>query len=129
MRHTRQRDTAFEVAVRSGLHQRGLRFRVDRSPTPLSKSRADIVFGSARIAVYLDGCYWHQCPLHGTTPKRNRDWWSAKLTANRERDAAAVSVLEGAGWVALRFWEHEDVAEVVAAIREAVLARKGPNRA
>jgi DNA mismatch endonuclease (patch repair protein) len=74
-----------ELAMRSELHRLGLRFFVDR-PLESMRRRADIVFPNDRLAIYVDGCYWHSCPIHGTTPKENRDWWIAKFAAIRARD-------------------------------------------
>lgn len=118
MRRTRGRDTAPERALRSALHRRGLRFRVDARVMPEERRRADIVFTRARVAVFVDGCFWHGCPEHGTWPKANAGFWRAKIETNRARDADTDSRLGRAGWVVLRFWEHEDpeaAAEEVAA--------------
>jgi DNA mismatch endonuclease, patch repair protein len=103
-----RRDTKPELALRSELHRRGLRFRVDRAPVPGLRSRADIVFGPARVAVYVDGCFWHSCPEHGTRPKANADWWERKLDRNQERDRETDRVLREHGWEVVRVWEHED---------------------
>jgi DNA mismatch endonuclease (patch repair protein) len=80
------------------------------------RRRVDIVFPRRRIAVFVDGCFWHSCPIHRTVPKTNRDWWVAKLAANEARDRASDAQLQQAGWTVLRFWEHQDsvaVADVV----------------
>lgn len=119
-----RRDTKPELAVRRAVHARGLRYRVDRSPVAGVRSRADLVFGPTRVAVYVDGCYWHGCPIHATIPKSNREWWEQKLAANAARDKRATEALEDAGWLVLRFWEHEDPEEVAAAIETAVLDRR-----
>lgn len=115
-----QRDTVPELAIRSELHRRGFRFRVDRTPIPGLRSRADIVFGPARVAVYVDGCFWHSCPEHGTRPKANAEWWGRKLSRNQERDRETDRLLREHGWRVVRVWEHEDPVEaadkVVAAI-------------
>lgn len=103
-----RRDTAPELAIRSELHRRGLRFRVDRAPLPGIRSRADIVFGPARVAVYVDGCFWHSCPEHGTRPKANAEWWEQKLRRNQERDAETDRALRENEWEVVRVWEHED---------------------
>ncbi|MGU3645173.1 very short patch repair endonuclease [Microbacterium sp. C23T] len=103
----KRRDTSTELAVRRELHARGLRYRVDFAPVPGLRRRADIVFTRARIAVFIDGCFWHGCPLHGTAPKRNVEYWGPKLTANIERDRDTNRRLEAAGWRVMRFWEHE----------------------
>jgi DNA mismatch endonuclease (patch repair protein) len=122
-----RRDTLPELALRSELHRRGLRFRVDRAPLPGFRSRADIVFGPARVAVYVDGCFWHSCPEHGTRPKANAEWWEQKLRRNRERDAETDRVLREQGWEVMRIWEHEDPVEaadrVVAAVRARISER------
>jgi len=118
----RSRDTQPELLVRRALHARGLRFRVDLRPEATLRTRADIVFTRRRIAVYIDGCFWHGCPLHGTNPKANADYWTPKLARNVERDREATVALEALGWVVLRFWSHEPVDEVVARIAARVTA-------
>lgn len=86
--------------------------------------RADVVFGSARIAVFVDGCFWHSCPLHGSQPSANCEWWAAKLEANRARDADTDQRLAEAGWAVLRVWEHEDPVEAAGRIVAAVRVRR-----
>ncbi|MFB2556782.1 very short patch repair endonuclease [Herbiconiux liangxiaofengii] len=113
MRGNRRRDTSLELLVRRALHAKGFRYRVDYAPLKELRSRADIVFTRAGVAVYLDGCFWHGCPIHGTTPVANADYWIPKLERNKERDAYATRILAEGGWTVLRFWEHEDPAEVV----------------
>ncbi|MEJ5946566.1 very short patch repair endonuclease [Pseudokineococcus basanitobsidens] len=108
MQSQKARDTAPELAVRRLLHADGLRYRVDRAPLPGLRRRADVIFGPARVAVYIDGCFWHGCPEHGTRPRTNSDWWLRKLDANRARDADTDRRLTEAGWAVLRAWEHED---------------------
>ncbi len=126
MRANRGRDTSLELRVRGELHRRGLRYRVDLAPLAGLRSRADIVFTRRRIAVYLDGCFWHGCPTHGVTPKAHAEFWTQKLARNKQRDAETSRVLTEAGWAVLRFWEHEDTAAVVAAIESAVRQRDVP---
>lgn len=105
----RRRDTKPEVRLRSELHRRGLRFRNDfLVRTPDAKSRVDICFTRARLAVFVDGCFWHRCPDHETLPKRNTDYWVPKLAANVERDRRVDRALRAAGWFVVRIWEHED---------------------
>jgi DNA (cytosine-5)-methyltransferase 1 len=116
MQTAKRRDTKPEIALRSELHRLGLRFVVDR-PVDGTRRRADIVFVNDRVAVYVDGCYWHSCPDHGTTPKQNTDWWVAKLAANRARDEDTVAKLRAAGWTVLRFWEHDDPAAAADQVR------------
>jgi len=88
------------------------------------RSRADIVFGPARVAVFVDGCFWHGCPEHGTGPKNNAQWWAAKLAANRERDLRVNAELEAAGWMVFRVWEHESPVEAADRIEAIVWSRR-----
>jgi DNA mismatch endonuclease (patch repair protein) len=119
MKSQRQRDTAAEIALRSLLHRRGLRFRVHYA-LPNLRRRADIAFPRQRIAVFVDGCFWHGCPEHGTWPKQNADWWREKIEANRRRDADTDARLGDQGWKVVRIWEHEAAEVAVVAIREVV---------
>jgi DNA mismatch endonuclease (patch repair protein) len=121
MAANRRRDTGPERAVRSLLHRTGLRYRVD---FPLivdgRRIRPDIAFTRARVAVFIDGCFWHCCPEHGSQPATNTRYWSPKLQDTVERDARHTETLSNAGWTVLRFWEHEQPEAVAAAIRGAV---------
>lgn len=129
MRNTRRRDTPAELALRSALHRRGLRFFVDRPPLPGTHRRADLVFPRARVAVYVDGCFWHGCPIHGTSPKANADWWRDKIARNQERDRDTDRQLAEAGWRAVRIWEHEDIEQAARLVADAVTADlKTPSR-
>jgi len=119
-----RRDTLPELAIRSELHRRGLRFRVDRPPVPGVRSRADVVFGPARVAVYIDGCFWHSCPEHGTRPKANAEWWEQKLRRNRERDAETDRILREHGWEVVRIWEHEDPSEAAERLEDILRMRQ-----
>lgn len=110
-------DTKPERALRSALHARGLRFFKNRRPEPKIACRADIVFPSARLAVFVDGCFWHRCPLHGVSPRANSDYWRAKLDRNVARDRRNDRALQAAGWKVIRVWEHESpsaAAELIA---------------
>ncbi len=117
-----RRDTKPELALRSELHRRGLRFRKDfRLDLGPVKPRPDIVFTRAKVAVFVDGCFWHSCPEHrGKTPKTNADYWAPKLAQNVERDRKYDGALRDAGWTVVRVWEHVSVPEaadlVVAAL-------------
>jgi DNA mismatch endonuclease (patch repair protein) len=123
MRRTRGRDTAAELALRRVLHRRGLRFFVDRAPlSEHPRRRADLVFPRARVAVFVDGCFWHGCPEHASWPKKNAEWWREKIETNRWRDATTDRALRSAGWTVIRVWEHEG-AEVAAARVAEVIAR------
>ena len=124
MQAQRTRDTGPEIAVRRLLHAAGLRYRVDRPPLPGLRRRADLVFGPARVAVYVDGCFWHGCPDHGHTPRSNRDYWDPKLAANRARDRETDARLAAAGWAVVRAWEHEDPALVAARVQATVAAHQ-----
>jgi DNA mismatch endonuclease (patch repair protein) len=120
MRANKKRDTSPELKVRSALHRRGFRFRVNSAiRAGAVKTRGDIVFAPIRLAVFVDGCFWHGCRIHGTDPQRNRAYWSAKLQRNRQRDGLVNSSLRQAGWIVLRYWEHSDpenVADEIAAV-------------
>lgn len=107
MRANRSRDTGPELALRRLLHERGLRYRVD-APLPMNRRRrSDILFSRARIAVFVDGCFRHGCPDHSVPLSANRAFWEEKITRNRQRDSETNRLLQDAGWMVLRFWEHE----------------------
>jgi DNA mismatch endonuclease (patch repair protein) len=125
----RSRDTRPEMRVRRELHARGMRYRVAARPVPKLRSTADIVFRPVRVAVFIDGCFWHSCPDHGTRPTANGAYWSNKLQRNRERDAQTDELLSEAGWLVIRVWEHENApaaaSRIVSVVRDrrAALAR------
>ncbi len=116
---TKQRDTKPELALRSALHGMGLRFAVDQKING-NRGRPDVLFPTERVAVYIDGCFWHGCPEHGTIPKQNRQWWIDKLDANRARDAATTEALTRDGWRVLRFWEHDEPVAAAFSVRDVV---------
>jgi DNA mismatch endonuclease (patch repair protein) len=120
MQANRRRDTAPEMAVRRLAHAAGLRYRVDAKPLPSLNRRADLVFTRAKVAVFIDGCYWHGCPEHGTTAKTNANYWESKILRNRERDGETDSQLVSAGWVVIRAWEHDEPGLVVDRIVDAL---------
>lgn len=125
MQLQRTRDTAPEMAVRRLLHSMGFRYRVDIAPTSGLRRRADIVFKPSRVAVYVDGCFWHGCPQHGKrTPKTNEWYWPDKIARNRARDADTDERLREAGWHVIRAWEHEEPADVARRIAVVVRARR-----
>lgn len=115
MQNTKQRDTAIEKSLRSELHGRKLRFRLHRR-LPGFRSIIDIAFPRAKVAIFVDGCFWHSCPKHKTIPKANRRWWSEKLRANRIRDLKTSRLLLKSGWIVVRVWEHEDMNQVAGRI-------------
>ena len=117
----RSRDTAPEMLVRRAVHAMGLRYRVAFRPEPGIRRTADLVFTRARVAVFIDGCYWHGCPEHYIEPKRNVDYWRPKIARNRARDEETTAALAARGWRVLRFWSHEDPVWVAGEIRRAVV--------
>lgn len=123
MQRTKQRDTAAEMVVRRAAHAAGLRYRVNVRPIAEVRSRADLVFSRAKVAVYVDGCFWHRCPIHGTEPSKNSAYWSAKLDRNVERDRRVDALLKNAGWIVVRIWEHVEADEAVRLIRRALQQR------
>lgn len=122
MQNARRRDTAPEMALRRELHSMGLRYRVDRAVLPGTR-RVDVAFMRAKVAVFVDGCFWHFCPLHRTLPKANARWWLNKLKANRQRDVDTNRRLRRAGWCVERIWEHER-AELAAERISALVGRR-----
>jgi DNA mismatch endonuclease (patch repair protein) len=119
----RRSDTRPEVALRSELHRRGLRFRKDLLiRTPGHKVRVDICFTRARIAAFVDGCFWHVCPVHHQSPKQNTLYWGPKLLANVDRDRRNETALALDGWIVIRLWEHEPVAVAADRIQQALSA-------
>ena len=130
MRSNRRADTKPELALRSALHAMGYRYRKDfRLDLPLRRVRPDIAFTARKVAVFVDGCFWHACPDHGSKPKNNEWYWSPKLTKNVERDRAADAALEQAGWTVVRLWEHVPIADAIAQVVAAVGdPRRDPNK-
>ncbi|MFC9096944.1 very short patch repair endonuclease [Streptomyces sp. NPDC057072] len=120
----RSRNTQVEVVLRRRLHASGLRFRIHRRPVKGLKREADIVFGPVRVAVFVDGCFWHGCPEHATWPKNNPDFWRNKIEGNRARDSDTDARLAAEGWLAVRVWEHEDPVTAAERIRAVVLDRR-----
>jgi DNA mismatch endonuclease (patch repair protein) len=128
MRGNRGVDTKPEVALRSVLHRAGLRFLKNSRPGS-GLPRVDILLRGPRVAVFVDGCFWHCCPQHGTSPKRNTDYWSAKLDSNVERDRRNDAALIEAGWRVVRVWEHEDPAEASLLIERLCRGSRPPGAA
>ncbi|MFE2010193.1 very short patch repair endonuclease [Streptomyces sp. NPDC059491] len=124
MSKQRSRDTGVEKALRSALHAAGLRYRVHRRPVKGLRREADIVFGPAKVAVFVDGCFWHGCPVHATWPKRNSAFWREKIEKNRARDANTDTRLTEAGWVSVRVWEHESAVEAAPRVAAIVAERR-----
>jgi DNA mismatch endonuclease (patch repair protein) len=124
MQAIRATDTGPELAVRRLVHAAGLRYRVHTRPLPDLNRRADLVFTRAKVAVFVDGCFWHGCPEHGRRRFDVNGWyWPDKIARNVRRDAETNALLAEAGWLVVRAWEHEDPAEVAAGVAEAVRSR------
>jgi len=125
MRANRRTDTGPELALRRALHGQGYRYRKDHRLDLASGTRVrpDIVFTARKVAVFVDGCFWHCCPEHGSRPAANTWYWEPKLRRNVERDRAADAALGAAGWIVVRLWEHESLEAAVAAVAKAVGAR------
>ncbi|WP_433330177.1 very short patch repair endonuclease [Spirillospora sp. CA-294931] len=128
MRANKNKDTKPELRLRSAVHGLGLRYRVGTRPLPSVRRTADLVFSGAKVAVFVDGCFWHGCPEHHRPAKRNSEFWTAKITGNRDRDRETDRKLAEAGWVALRIWEHEDPGEAAKRVAEQVRARSPRRR-
>lgn len=124
MQSNRARDTKPELALRSAVHALGLRYRVAARPLPQLRRTADMVFASARVAVFLDGCFWHGCPEHHTAARSNATFWAEKVLANRDRDRDTDRRLAKAGWLSLRIWEHEDSEVAARVVAQVVRARR-----
>ncbi|MEV6245449.1 very short patch repair endonuclease [Streptomyces sp. NPDC051742] len=124
MQAIRSRDTKPEQAIRRLVHAQGLRYRVAAKPLPGLRRTADMVFRPAKVAVFIDGCYWHGCPEHYVPPKTNPGYWSKKVEGNIIRDRDTDLKLTEAGWLVLRFWEHSAAEECAAEITQTVTERR-----
>jgi DNA mismatch endonuclease, patch repair protein len=112
-----------EMLIRRELHRRGLRYRVNYAPLP---GRPDLAFTSARVAVFVDGCFWHVCPDHAVLPRNNREWWQDKRARNVARDREKDAQLDAMGWVAVHVWEHENPVRAADAIEVLWRSRRRP---
>jgi DNA mismatch endonuclease (patch repair protein) len=117
------KDTGVELAVRRLLHAAGLRYRVEYPVPGMARRRIDVAFPGVKVAVLIDGCFWHGCPQHATQPKANAEWWRTKLDRNIARDRETTEHLIEQGWTVLRFWEHEAPEEVAVRVGAAVKQR------
>ncbi|MEZ5343761.1 MAG: very short patch repair endonuclease [Acidimicrobiales bacterium] len=124
MRAQREKNTGPEVALRRELHRRGLRYRLHRRVLPDLRRELDIVFGPAKVAVDVRGCFWHACPEHATYPKANADWWARKLKRNVERDRDTEKRLADAGWKLIVVWEHDDPSSAADWVERAATSRR-----
>ncbi|MCP9996077.1 very short patch repair endonuclease [Streptomyces werraensis] len=123
MQGNRSRDTHPELALRRAAHRLGLRYRVSTRPLPELRRTADMVFTRARVAVFVDGCFWHGCPAHYIHSKSNVTYWAEKISRNKERDEETNRRLREAGWVVIRIWEHEDPETAARQLKETVAGR------
>lgn len=126
MQGNRSRDTKPELLLRSILHRRGLRYRVATRPIPSVPRTADLVFPRAKVAVFVDGCFWHGCPLHYRQPGSNVEYWVSKVDRNVRRDQEVDSILRDAGWTVVRIWEHEDPTAGADQVEQVIRTAKGP---
>lgn len=126
MRQQRSRDTMPEVLLRKDLHRRGLRFRTHGKIVPGTQRSVDVVFARSRVAVFVDGCFWHGCPVHGRRHfDSNPDYWSAKIRRNSNRDDDTNRRLRAAGWEVVRVWEHKETTEAADLVEQVVRSRAG----
>lgn len=121
MQRQKRRDTGPEMRLRAALHARGHRYRIDAKPLRDYRRRADIVFTRWKVAVFVDGCFWHGCAEHARSPKSNADWWAQKIDRNVERDEETSRTLQSAGWTVVRVWEHEETSSALAKVERAIL--------
>lgn len=124
MRANRGVDTKPELRLRSQVHRAGLRYAVDVRPEADINRRADLVFRSAKVAVYVHGCFWHGCPKHYALPKSNKKYWAEKVRRNKERDVETRKILSSRGWKVLVFWEHQSPEASGVKTIESVLVRR-----
>ena len=129
MAKVRQKGTDAEVALRQEMHRIGLRYRIDYEVLRKPRRVADVAFPGRKIAVFVDGCFWHGCPEHATWPKQNAEFWREKIEANRRRDADTNDRLRSLGWTVLRFWSHESPAEAAKAVARVVAKANSKHRA
>ena len=120
MAKVRQKGTGAELALRQEVHRFGLRYRIDYEVLSKPRRKADMAFPSRKIAIFVDGCFWHGCPEHATWPKQNADFWREKIEANRRRDLDTSDRLRSLGWTVLRFWSHESPNQAARTIVRAV---------
>lgn len=124
MSRQRSRDTGPELRLRHELHAAGRRYRVGYPIPGVRRRSIDIAFTRTKVAVFIDGCFWHACPEHGTRPKADAAWWTAKLQRNVERDRETDEALAALGWTVIRIWEHVPTAEAVDLVESALQHRR-----
>lgn len=124
MKRVRQSHTAAEAALRRALHTLGLRYRVQVPLLAKPRRVADVAFFGPRVAVFVDGCFWHGCPIHATWPKSNAEFWRAKILANQARDQDTDARLRAEGWYVVRLWAHEDPPDAASKVADIVRSRR-----
>ncbi len=122
MAKVRRKDTDAELALRREIHRIGLRYRVGFEVLKKPRRVADVAFPIKKVAVFIDGCFWHGCPSHASWPKRNAEFWRQKIDANRLRDLDTSERLRALGWTVLRFWSHESPAEAAMKVARTIAA-------
>lgn len=128
MQRVRQKDTSAESALRRDLYARGLRYRIHVPVLTKPRRVADVAFCGPRVAIFVDGCFWHGCPLHATWPKANADFWRTKILANQERDRDTDRRLQADGWKVVRVWAHEPPERAAERIAKIIERRQGRNQ-
>lgn len=124
----RRQDTAVELRFRRELYRAGVRYRVAYPVPGLPRRSIDVALPGRKVAIFIDGCYWHRCPRHHVPAKHNAAWWSQKLEANVRRDEETTRHLTDAGWHVVRFWEHDDVPFMVEHVQALVTSIDGVER-
>lgn len=124
MKAVRRKGTKAELELRAALIELGLDFEINRPPCPGLRREADILFPQERIAVFVDGCFWHGCPIHGTMAKANAQFWKEKIERNKRRDADTNQRLREKGWCVVRVWEHVPPKIAAERIRDIVMKRR-----
>jgi DNA mismatch endonuclease, patch repair protein len=125
MQGNRGGKTKPEIALRSALHRNGFRFKIGSRLIPGTRRTADIAFTTEKVAVFVDGCFWHGCAMHGHIPLRNESFWSAKIIRNKQRDAEVDQSLIEAGWAVIRVWEHESIDDALRVVATRIRERRG----
>lgn len=128
MRRMPTRSTGPEIAIRKELFKRGLRYRVQYPVPGYSRRSIDIAFPGTKVAVFIDGCFWHGCKAHRNIPEHNRAWWEEKIESNRARDRETDAHLRTLGWEVLRYWEHDSQDDIIPKVIQVVLERKTKRR-
>ena len=128
MQANRRSDTGPELRYRRQLHALGIRFRVGVKVEPALRRTADVAIKSLRLAIFIDGCFWHGCPEHWSCPQTNEEFWSSKIAKNIRRDRETDQILRDKGWTVMRFWEHEEAGGAAQKTREWIRATRSKGK-